>query len=71
MARAETVSVDRLQARLRQFSAVYRADKMKPGAKSHIYYSGPLRQWLKVARHPKNPQFAVIEYHAVCPCSLS
>lgn len=68
---AETVSVAQLQARLRALGARFLPEKNPKGAKSHIYYSGPLRKYLRVKRHATNPNYVIIEYHATCPCAFS
>lgn len=69
---AETVSVAKLHAYLRARGAVFLPEKNPPGAKSHIYYSGPLKRWVRVKRNPKNPaQEMLLEYFSTCPCAFS
>jgi hypothetical protein len=67
----EAVAVSGLRARLAQLSAqIMRNETELFKGRAHIYYSGPLRKWIKVERHPKDPQNAVIlTYSADCPCS--
>lgn len=62
--RTERIAVTQLHARLRSIGAQYRADRSSNVA--HIYWSPPLRQWVKVVRDGAN---VAISYHATCPCS--
>jgi hypothetical protein len=65
----ETLPVGQLHARLRQIGAQPRPDRSSN--KSHVYFSGPLRKWVRVRRHPSTPQtHVVVDYHNDCPCAL-
>lgn len=60
----ETVPITQLHSRLRSLSAAFQQDRSSQVA--HIYYSAPLRRWIKVVRVGN---VAKLTYHATCPCS--
>lgn len=61
----EAVHVTALPTRLKQLSAQYFPDRSSGHA--HIYYSAPMRHWLKVYR--TGPAAVAIEHYVDCPCS--
>lgn len=63
----ERLPASALQARLRSVGAQYFPDRSSAAA--HIYYSAPMRKWIKVYRDKRDPNAVVVEYHATCPCS--
>lgn len=60
----ETLTADRLHDRLRQISAQFMPQRSN--GKMHVYWSAPMRQWIKVVRAGNN---VTLSYHATCPCS--
>lgn len=65
----ETLNQAQLQARLRSIGATPKPDRSSK--KAHVYYSGPMRKWVRVRRDPRNPaQLFVVDYHNDCPCAL-
>ncbi len=61
----EQVAVAALPEYLRRRGAVFARDRSTEQV--HLYFSGPLKRWLKIYRIA--PTTTVVEYHATCPCS--
>ena len=67
----EVVPVNGLRARLAALSAqIMRDETALFNGRAHVYYSGPMRKWILVKRHPKDPHnHVILEFSSDCPCS--
>jgi len=63
---SELVHVTAVPAYMKQRSAVFHQDRSS--AKFHIFYSAPMRKWLRAGRI--GPEAVKVEFFDQCPCKF-